>query len=150
MKSTLSPFQKSIHLLLILYAGIIGPLSYFNLYSPHRVANSFHLSILEDPALINELAALKQSLNQSKPAVRISQMLNPGPAVSDPLFTHTFNQNLQDVLGYLYTAAAGIHTGLQQSIFGLKPSPDPILKSADLPPPDKPPTEYKYESYTGV
>jgi hypothetical protein len=139
MQSTLSPFQKSIHLLLILYAGIIGPLSYFNFYSPHRVANSFHLSILEDPALINELAVLKKSLNQSKPATRISQMLNPGPAVSDPLFTHNYNQNLQDVLGYLY-AAAGIHTGLQQRIFGLKPSPDPILKSADLPPLDKPPT----------
>ena len=140
MQSTLSPFQKSIHLLLILYAGIIGPLSYFNFYSPHRVANSFHLSILEDPALISELASVKKSLSQSKPAVRISQMLTPGPAISNPLFIHNFNQNLQDVLGYLYAAVAGILLGLQQSIFGLKPSPNPSLKSADLPPPDKPPT----------
>ena len=141
MQTTLSPFQKSIHLLLILYAGIIGPLSYFNFYSPHHVASSLHLSVLEDPALINELAALQLSLHQISPADRISQMLTPGrPAISDTLFMHNVNQNLQDVLGYLYAMTVGILLGLQQSLVGLNPGHAPLLKSAELPPPDKPPT----------
>jgi len=139
MRSTLSPFQKLIHILLIVYAGFIGPLSYFNFYSPHRVSNSYHLSILEDPSRISELASIKRMMSRDKNPLSISQLTTPGPALSDHALAFNFSQNLQDVLGYVYTAIEGMSAHLQQCLFCQMLAHDPIAKSTYLAIPEKPP-----------
>lgn len=129
--------QQYTLILLVVMAGVIGPVSYFDVYSPHRVSNRYHLSLLEGPARSNQLAHLARLLR-----VRTAQrFFGQQPALTKELTNINLLNNLQQALSGTWLTTAG-----RQIIALLLPCPVcrpwpeiPAPPSVDLPPPEKPP-----------
>jgi hypothetical protein len=124
--------------LLIISAGIIGPLSYFDIHSPHHVPNTYHLAILEDPAQISRLFSTLQAIRQSRSQSSAHWGQNHIPAVSNEFAIPLFVKNLKFATDSAdYSEITGVH--LQACLIWRIGDDAPALSSAFIPPPEKPP-----------
>jgi hypothetical protein len=137
MPSSYFFWPKIVYLLLILSAGIIGPLSYFDTYSPHHVADTYHLAILENPAHISRLVSTLQAINrksQSSAHWRGEHI----PAISKQFAIPLSGKNLQFATDSAdYSEMTGVH--LQACLSWRIADYTPTLRPAFIPPPEKPP-----------
>lgn len=140
MRSKVSLQQKIIYFLLIMSAGIIGPVSYFDVYSPHQVANAFHVTIFEDPTDINQVAmALRQKGQRQRLNHNMKWQTQQLVAISHTISLPSFAKTLQlAVTPYNLADAVTVHANRPCLVCKLQ---DSLLLpgSADLPHPEKPP-----------
>lgn len=138
MPSSYFFWPRIVYVLLILSTGIIGPLSYFDAYSPHRVANTYHLAILEDPAQTSRLFSTLQEIRQSRSQTSASWGQNHIPAISKqfaiPLIAKLLKLATDNAY---YSELAGFH--LQACLTWRIWDDAPALSSVFLPLPKKPP-----------
>ena len=137
MPSSYFFWPRIVYVLLIISAGIIGPLSYFDAYSPHHVANTYHLTILEDPTHIGRLSSTLQAINKSQSPANWAQ--NYIPAISNQFAIPLFAKILKfatDNAYYSEMAGVYLQTCLTCRIWDYAPT----SSSAFIPPPEKPPT----------
>lgn len=141
MRSQASLQQIIIYVLLILSAGIIGPMSYFDTYSPHQVANTYHVTIFEDPTDINQVAvALRQKGQQQRLEYALNRQAQQLSAISHTVSLPDFAKTLQlAATPYNLADVITFHANQQCLVCKL---PDSLLApgSADLPHPEKPPS----------
>jgi hypothetical protein len=82
-----------INILLILSAGLIGPVSYFDAYSPHRVNNGFHITILQDTGQQTRLARILSSMQSQNR--QSDSFVQQQPVVSRQASLPDFSKTLQ-------------------------------------------------------
>jgi len=138
MPSSYFFWPRIVYLLLILSAGIIGPLSYFDAYSPHHVSNTYHLAILEDPGHTNRIFSTLQAIRQSGSQSSAYWGQNHIPAISKQFAIPLLAKLLKSATdNAYYSELAGFH--LQACLTWRIWEDAPALSSAFLPPPKKPP-----------
>jgi hypothetical protein len=139
MPSSYFFWPRIVYVLLILSAGILGPLTYFDAYSPHRVANTYHLTILQDPAHISRLFSTLQAIRQNRTQSSANWTQNHIPAISNQFAIPLSAKILKFATdNAYYSEMTGAH--LQACLIWRIWDDALALSSAFIPPPDKPPT----------
>jgi hypothetical protein len=138
MPSSYFFWPRIVYVLLIISAGIIGPLSYFDAHSPHHVANTYHLTILEDPGRTSRLFSTLQAIRQSRSQSSAHWEVNHIPAVSNQFAIPLSVRDLKFATDSAdYSEITGVH--LQACLIWRIWDDAPALSSAFIPPPEKPP-----------
>ncbi len=142
MPSSYFFWPRIVYVLLIISAGILGPLSYFDAHSPHHVANTYHLAILEDPARISRLFSTLQAINRTQSLAHWEQ--NHIPAISNQFAIPLSAKFLKFATDNAYSEMTGFH--LQTCLTWRIWDDAPTLSSAFIPPPDHPPKPFDFVS----
>jgi hypothetical protein len=138
MPSSYFFWPRIVYVLLILSAGIIGPLSYFDAHSPHHVPNSYHLTILEDPAQMSRLFSTLQAIRQGRSQSSAHWGQNHIQAISNQFAIPLSAKILKLIRDNAYCSEM-TEFHLQACLTWRIWDDAPALSSAFIPPPDKPP-----------
>lgn len=126
--------------MLIFSAGLVGPLAYVDVYSPHRVAHTFHLTVLQDGTANSRLAYILKSIRQEQKPPAAAWQMSQFPVMERHFLFPELVKNLQLVVeNYCLTRySLDIHAQQPCLVYRLRDF-SPLFKSAQVPPPDKPP-----------